>query len=254
MVLILSELKLRLSDQENKRFDVNISSLFHGFIFELLQEKEGDLLHRDGLKPYRQSIRFLPGEIEWTITTLDESAFEMLIKPLMKTEEITLKHKGVTLSVKDKVLTTLSYEQLIEETYFKEVSPFIHVHFNTPTAFKTQGQYQNYPDLRLIYQSAMKKFDTVVTSMKLFDEEVLDHLVSHSKIIGYNLKSTFFYVEKVKIPSYVGCINIKIEGPQALAQLARLLLRFGEYSGIGIKCTLGMGSVSVNTGMKGRGE
>lgn len=245
---------MMLSAEKNKHYDVNISSLFHGFIFELLQEKDADILHLDGLKPYRQSIKFLPGEIEWKITTLNERAFDMMIKPLMKVEEITLKHKDVTLSVKDKALYTLSYEKLIEETYFKEASPYIHLYFHTPTAFKTQGQYLNYPDLRLIYQSAMRKFDSVVTSMKLYDEEALDHLVSHSKIIGYNLKSTFFHVEKVKIPSFVGGITIKVEGPQALRQVAGLLLRFGEYSGIGIKCTLGMGSVSVNAGMKGRGE
>ena len=43
---------------------------------------------------------------------------------------------------------------------------------------------------------------------------------------------------------------MKIDGTDTMARYARLLARFGEYSGVGIKTAVGMGALR----MKGRGD
>ena len=44
---------------------------------------------------------------------------------------------------------------------------------------------------------------------------------------------------------YEGFIVIKVKGPQALVNLANVLLRYAEYSGIGIKAAIGMGAIQI---------
>ena len=48
-----------------------------------------------------------------------------------------------------------------------------------------------YPDLRLIYQSLMNKYDSVLKEASMFDEDTLDMLVEGSEIVKYNLRSLF---------------------------------------------------------------
>ena len=61
----------------------------------------------------------------------------------------------------------------------------------------------------------------------------------------YNIRSALFPLEGVRIPAYEGFIVIKVKGPQALVNLANVLLRYAEYSGIGIKAAIGMGAIQI---------
>lgn len=74
---------------------------------------------------------------------------------------------------------------------------------------------------------------------------MLENLISNSTITSYKLQSTYFSVESVKIPSFTGRITIKINKSAHLGNILKLLLSYGEYSGIGIKTALGMGTVKI---------
>ena len=76
-------------------------------------------------------------------------------------------------------------------------------------------------------------------------ENLLEELEQHIQIIQYNLRSTFFYMESIKIPAFIGKIKIKINGPQAMVNLVNFLLAYSEFSGIGIKCGMGMGACKI---------
>ena len=43
----------------------------------------------------------------------------------------------------------------------------------------------------------------------------------------------------------MGRITLKITGPQQFVNLMHLLIRIGEYAGIGIKTAMGMGAVEI---------
>jgi CRISPR-associated endoribonuclease Cas6 len=115
----------------------------------------------------------------------------------------------------------------------------------TPTSFKSGGEYLIYPTVRLLFQSLIKKYDAVSEATEIYTPEVLRDLEENIAVIGYRLRSTFFGVEGVKVPAFVGELTIKIGGPQQLVNLAYMLLRFGTFSGAGIKTAMGMGGLEL---------
>ena len=52
----------------------------------------------------------------------------------------------------------------------------------------------------------------------------------------------------MKIGGFIGEITIHILGGETLARYVRMLCRFGEISGIGIKTGMGMGAMEFNQG------
>ena len=157
---MLGRLEVMFENPENRKSNYNISSLFQGVMMESIDRNYAEILHHNGLKPYSQHVEFGPKVIKWVINTLDKEAKEGIINPLLNDlESVTLKHKDLTLKVIEKNVSIKSYDQLLNEKYFSDGSPNIELQFITPAAFKSQGEYVFYPDLRLIYQSLMNKFD-----------------------------------------------------------------------------------------------
>ena len=92
----------------------------------------------------------------------------------------------------------------------------------------------------------MNKYDASAESNVMMDEEVLDQLSTDTIMIGYRLQSVSFQLEGVRIPSFIGEVRWKIRGPQTMVNYANMLLKFGTYSGVGIKTSLGMGAIEIN--------
>ena len=61
-----------------------------------------------------------------------------------------------------------------------------------------------------------------------------------------------FHLEGTSIPAFMGHMEVHINGPQPLVNLIHLLLRYGEYAGVGIKTAMGMGAMRITD--KGKGE
>ena len=131
----------------------------------------------------------------------------------------------------------------MDRFYQNEYHRYIDLEFLTPTAFKSNGRYVILPDVRYIFQSLMNKYGVSSPDMEMYDEETLEQLVQNSNIIRYKLKSVYFPMEGIKIPSFKGELSIKVNGTATMAKYAQLLTDFGEYSGIGIKTAMGMGGV-----------
>ena len=156
-----------------------------------------------------------------------------------------LKKKNIAIKIVQKKIEYLSEVQMMKKFYQEDCSKYIQIHFLTPTAFKQQGQYVFYPDIHCIFQSLMAKYDAAVKENQMLDDEALEQLCQNAKIIRYDLKSVNFALEGVKIPSFIGKITIKMRGTQTMANFANLLIKFGTFSGVGIKTSLGMGSYKI---------
>lgn len=246
---MIAKLTIGLENSE-KLVDIKSSSLFHGFLMEQLEYEYAEILHQNGWKPYTTSIRQKEDILLWEITTLNLEAKEKVIDHLLKKElrHIYLSYKKLKLEIVSMEKTEVSYDDLLEENYFKDGSRYLTIFFNTPTSFKSQGQYVFFPDMHLIYQSIMNKYDTVSKDNTIFHEEVLEQILTNTQVINYHLKSCRFYLEGVKIPSFTGQIKIKIHGPQMLVNLVHYILQFATYSGVGIKTSIGMGKISLEKG------
>ena len=241
-MIMLSRLELLLSSSEELSYQM--SSLFHGALMELLPIEYAERLHISQLHPYSQHLERRDKNWYWVINCINEEAADIIIHQILEnTKQIVLKKKQIVVEIKEKSYTELSEKKMMGDFYREQSSRYIQVQFISPTAFKQNGQYIFYPDLRCIFQSLMNKYDAAAGENIMLDEDALLQLCDNASIIKYDLKSVTFSLEGVRIPSFIGNITIKMRGTQTMANLANLLFEFGEFSGVGIKTALGMGAV-----------
>lgn len=238
--------KLEMKLESSGRLSYQMGSLFHGALMEMLPKAYADELHRSELHPYSQYLSFKNQECYWTVCCLNEKAVKCIIGGvLQKIEKLEIKKENIEIKIVQKNYKEIRYSELLKHFYEEAGNRYLQVHFLTPTAFKKQGNYVFYPDIRCIYQSLMNKYDAAVREESMTDEETLEQLCENSRIVRYDLKSAPFFVGKAKISGYVGKITIKITGTQTMVNFANLLFEFGEYSGVGIKAALGMGAFRI---------
>lgn len=241
---MLTRLKMKLSCPE--KLCPQMASLFHGALMELMPPEYAQWLHQPELHPYAQYLENIDGEWYWTVNCLTQEMSERLIKNILQNiEKLEIKKKNLEIQITQKEYQEVTEEQLADAFYGETQSRYMQIRFKTPTAFKQNGIYVFYPDIRCIYQSLMRKYDMVSGDQEMYDADTLRYLTENSKIISYHLKSVNFYLEGIKIPSYIGTVTIKLSGTQTMANFSNLLFQFGTYSGVGIKTSLGMGAIEI---------
>lgn len=238
--------KIELKLQGNQELSYQMASLFHGALMELLPQEYVYKMHASQLHPYTQHLEYNDKCWKWVISCLNEEADRIILKEVMQNvSRIVLKKKQITIDIVDRAYTSLSDKELVSILYSGDSSRYVDVHFQSPTAFKQNGQYVFYPDIRCIFQSLMNKYDSAEEKNVMRDEDTLTQLCETTRIVHYDLKSVSFSLEGVKIPSFIGKVTFKFTGAQTLANFAKLLFTFGTYSGVGIKTALGMGSFEI---------
>ena len=244
---MLGKLLLTLSYKSDKKITTDMASVFQGILMEVIDSNYADRLHTQQRHPYSQYIQCKEEKVYWTISTVSGEAYKNIIRPFLeeKLEELYSEYHDVTFTILRKEIITRNYEQFLEEEYFSDCSKAFDIEFLTPTSFKSNGHYMNYPTVRWIFQSLMNKYDSNDRDELLFDEDVLRLIEEQVSITQYKLRSTQFHLEGTKIPSFLGSIRIYARSSQSLVNLLNCLLKYGEYSGIGIKSAIGMGAVNI---------
>lgn len=237
--------KIRLHLSKTLVIDSKLVSKLHGFLMGIIANDYASILHQQETNPYSMNVISNPDETIWTVNLLTETAEKEILPKLVSLEKINLKNVTSVIFVKSLTVDTLSSEILLENTHIMEDSQSIYLKFYTPTTFKSQGKYSLFPDTRLIFQSLMQKYTRLVEQKDEIEEETLTLLTNHSFISSYHLKSHYFPIHKQKIPAFQGGITIKLDGSEEIRNYANRLLKFGEYAGIGTKCSLGMGGVKL---------
>ena len=235
-----ARLKLQLDTTE---VNFQQSSNLQGIIMENIDSRYAAFLHGNQLNPYSQYIVKQNGTSLWNILTVTKEAYEYVILPLAGLDEIEIKKKSLNVKILKRGIQTYEEKEFLREFYEDKCPRFQEISFLTPTAFKREGKYVFFPDLRLIYGSLMRKYSEASDVMDMVDEDILQELTGRSEIIKYRLRTVQFPLEKVKITGFIGDICIRINGPETLARYVRMLLKFGEFSGIGIKTGIGMGAM-----------
>lgn len=239
---MIGKLEIRL--QTEGRINHQMSSLFHGAMMELLSEEYATFLHQSRIHPYTQHLEQRNGEWYWIVCAMNRDSIQQIIREgVFKADKIYLKQHDMKIRFADKKLEVIPYRELTDLFYQETASRYLDIQFMTPTAFKQRGRYVFYPDIRCIYQSLMNKYDAAVEEEQYLDEETLDELCERTEIVHYDLRSTYFHLEGVRIPSFYGRMTIRVGGTQTMANFANTLVRFGTYAGVGIKTSIGMGAI-----------
>ena len=247
---ILAELKIELQCDKLKKIGFNKSSLLQGIIMENIDSDYAESLHEQKLRPYSQCVRYESGKNIWYIKTFNYSAYKGIIENLLKEEfdKFTLEYDDVEVIIVKKEISVVSKKTLFEKFYSGDAKRTYTIEFKTPTSFKKDGRYFFWPEISNIYGSLMRKYDAALEESMMEYKETFEQLVENTHIVSYNLNTTNFSLEGVRIPSFMGNIVVHINGPQTMVNFARMLFEFGEYSGIGIKTAIGMGCVQVTEG------
>lgn len=243
---MLAEVNLILKSKEQEIGYFQSSNL-HGVLMERIDTNYAQYLHGQSLNPYSQCVLTQEGKTVWSIKVLDENAYESIILPLLDKDfsEFKINKKEIDVEILEKQIKTKKKKELLEDFYEKPTSKYLNIEFLTPTSFKSNGRYLIMPDVRYIYQSLMKKYSAASKDMEMFDEDTLEQLTEGSEITQYKLRSTYFPMEGIKIPAFKGELSIRLKGTETMARYARLLMQFGEYSGVGIKTSIGMGAMKI---------
>ncbi|NLV49920.1 MAG: CRISPR system precrRNA processing endoribonuclease RAMP protein Cas6 [Clostridiales bacterium] len=244
--------KLEMNIKCGESLHSNMGSLLQGVLMELIEPEYAAYLHSRDLLPYSQYLSVTKfGEAVWCVSTLDDESCEKIIVPL--TEKIVsgdtfeISRKGICFSIGEYRVRKFTYKEFVDAYFIpEETSRRGGVILVTPCAFKSDGRYQNIPGVRWVIQSLMHRFDAYSDTVKTYDPEALEHICKHTNISRFSLRSASFPLERVKIPSFVGQLEFYTSGSTTMAGLVNMLLRFGDYSGIGIKTAMGMGGAFYN--------
>jgi CRISPR-associated endoribonuclease Cas6 len=244
---LLSRLTLSIECAKNVRLSYDSASALQGVLMERIDSDTAAALHVQGFKPYSQYIRYEHGAYEWVVNTLTEKAARMVLDPLLAESfsDFHLDIKNADVAITGKRLETVSGKELSHLFYSEDSDRYVSIRFLSPVSFKSERRYLFYPQLRQIVRSLMSKYSAAFEDGVEPDEEMLCALLNKLEIVKYDLKSTYFHLEGIRIPSFIGEITLRVGGAQSLSNYLGLLAAFGEFSGIGIKTAMGMGALRL---------
>ena len=243
---MLAQLKMKLELPKGYCLNHNKSSLFQGVLMEMIDSEYAVILHEGGINPYSISLsEERKDEWYWIVNTLTAEAYEKIIPKLLDDsfESVYLRYDKKTIKITEKSVKKFKMASLLNQFNTKNASGSFNITFKTPAAFKVNGEYLFLPDLQHIFQSIINRFDSLGYGFSLVDKETIEELEDKTKITAYNLHDEKFGLEGVKIPSFMGNMTVRVNGSQELKNFVSILLEFASYSGIGIKTSIGMGSV-----------
>lgn len=254
---MLKSVKITLSLPEEQKIHSSMGSIMHGALMEQLPTETAETLHSAGLRPYSQSVYFdkISQTPVWRINILSRNAEEKILQPILSQESLFLRQKKypVFLQNKERIADT-SYESLADEIFQREEVPNgVNIHFQTVTSFKREGKYVLIPEVYLIFQSLISRWNAFSSSSKLIEDDFDKKLASCVRIIRYNLHTQSFSLEHQMIVGFSGTMGFKFYGNVMIRRLMGLLMLFAPFAGVGIKTALGMGAVDTELFYKNKG-
>lgn len=222
----------------------SLGPYLQGALLENVDSQYAGLLHQLPFNPYSQHC-FLDGggAVVWRVSALTDEAARQLIEPLRALEQVHLRAMDMSFDVMSSMLETIDIKSLLDSIY-EEGPSKVNLQFVTPTSFKSRGAYAIMPTPRLIFQNLLMHYSQAYEGSKEVDIETLDFIEQNVRVCAYNLQSRYFdhvAPHGKKIPAFAGTMTLSVAGPASMAGLARMLLKFGTYAGIGIKTSMGMG-------------
>ena len=233
------------------RSDTNIqfaryARKFQGFLLDQLDNGYVDFLHSQEMNPYSTCLYKEGNDLVWEVNVLTKEAEAQMASVLLGIESIQLRYGQESFKVYRQVTTSLSQEEMTANFYQTRSYKLHRLQFQTPTSFKQAGDYVYHPNVRLVLQSLLMKVNYLESGEFEVHSDLLEDLQKSVKIISYKLRSSAFLIHKVRIPSFVGEITIKVSGSETLNNYLSYLLHIGEYTGVGIKTSIGMGSLKYH--------
>ena len=250
---MMQQVDLQLNLPSEVKLNSSMGSIFHGVLMEIVGQDTAAWLHEQQQnRPFNQCV-FYDKELKkslWRITTLTEEAGYKIMQPVIASlgKEFFLKQKGYSFCLDSLVAEkTQSYQDLADKIFLDEGIPLGgNIKFLTAASFKRDGEYLVMPELYLIFQSLLNKWNTFSPQNKLLEKDLEYTLAKCSKITKYSLHSQPFSLERSVITGFKGEIQLKFRANEMIRRIIALLLSYAQFAGVGIKTALGMGGLEAN--------
>ena len=116
----------------------------------------------------------------------------------------------------------------------------------SPTSFKSDRIIHIFPNISTLISGVIAKINQHSETAELEDKKIVNELLEKVYIKDYNLRTKIFHLESIKIKGFIGTMDLAIKGEdRTLANILNFLILMSEYTGLGIKTSLGMGGVKV---------
>ena len=114
------KIKMILENTSKENITWNLGSVFQGVMMEHIGVEYGEKLHVSELKPYSQYILNKNGEIQWVINILNHEAEKNIADVITSIDfsTIHLEKKNIDLKIKEKTISKVTYEEIIEKYFF----------------------------------------------------------------------------------------------------------------------------------------
>jgi CRISPR-associated endoribonuclease Cas6 len=258
MALRLANLAITLRTVEPvaRRDVASLGPFLQGALMGLIDSSYAEHLHGTSINPYSQYIRLSEDEakgqgqvLQWNISALNEEAAAQLHAPFLTgtVPELSLTTPGVKATVERiSESAVVSAADLGSIFYSVADTSRFRLTFATPTAFRSDGEYVFWPSPRLVFQSLAMKH-SAITANEEPDQGLIDELARAIRMTSYRLASQQFSIGGRWVPGFTGTATFTVRGAPTLRSYVAMLLRFGEFSGCGIKSSMGMGALEVST-------
>ena len=217
----------------------------YGALLESAPDEFGKQVHRQGVTPVSQFLEVSPkGAPCWVVSLLSPESEEALSPVLECRERFSLRREPREILIVERKKRQLPSPEglLLEGAVIKNK---FRLEFCTATAFKSAGEYQILPTVRLILQSLILKWNGCFPECPIEDEdgEGLEALCAGLVCRDFSLQSTDYPLKGVNLPGFVGEMVLENHLKGFHRELANALLLFSGWSGIGMKTALGMGGI-----------
>lgn len=222
-------------------------SLFHGALMKELPPEIATDLHTEAVRPYAQYVEIISDvKLRWHIGIWNNDISPFILKTVLSLAQVELTGREITLPVSASKRESVPINAYVAHYLAEQkLNRQFEIRFMTPCTHKSGGQYLPFPSILMIYQSIAKRFLAAGDHTHLYDPRIMVDLAAFTRVFRYNLRSTPYFLEGVKILGYTGYVCVDISGSEELLRQSGLLLSLANYLGIGIKTAMGMGGCTV---------
>lgn len=237
-----------ICDMPLKKYNMKLGPIFQSWLYEYLSNDEVINLHDSTLNAFSVGVYQEKESLIFEVNTLNYQYSNLFEKILMDPGMLSIQFKNwedIKFNIQEKRITTLTSHQLKNLFYDeKNISKF-DIYVKTPAAFMQGGKYINLPNIEVMFRNILSRYNYVFEDSLKVDNDLLNEIMMNTYIGRYNLRSRYFPIHKVYIPSFNGNFRILVKGNHTIKNYIRMLLKFAEFSGIGIKTSMGMGKIIV---------
>ena len=227
------------------RLEPELGYRLYASLLEQAEERFARIAHANQITPVSQYLSVGQGEAVWHITLFGRESIEALSGTLEKKQSFFLRRHGAALTVTERESIRCGSLETLFRASDAGTEGFHRLSFQTPVCFKKNGRYQNIPTVELIIQNLVRRWNAYFPDAAIEDTDGggLEAIAAGLYPVRFCFSDKVYGLKSADIPGCIGSVVLQNRLGGFHRQLADTLLYFSQFSGIGIKTSLGLGGV-----------